>query len=139
MPTGKFKNEQDPSLHPGALHWPGTVDGFPALGPVSALSLQQYPHIQLVIEFRCDDFRMWEPEDRARYVQVKDHIANGYFLLRKEKETWDDEHKAWRFWLEWEQVYGDPSVRSAGHSYPAGPQGLPRPVEYDLLGTNYGL
>jgi len=91
------------------LNWPGTMDGFPVLGPrgqVNDLKKEELDNLDLRFDFKSRMFELWEPDQKADFDDVNDKIVNGWYRLVKRSDNWDDEKKHFRVWMEWFQVYG---------------------------------
>lgn len=86
----------------------GQLDGFPVLGrPGSPTDLKQdeVEAVELRYVYRSKMFSLWEEKDKEEFDGVNDKIVNGLFRLFKRADTWEDEHKHYRVWLEWAQIY----------------------------------
>lgn len=143
MPLGSmakyFADRGGPaSEHNGKLHWPGTADGFPFRGDqIPDLRGREHAEIPLVLDHHSDLFRLWEPEEKARYDQIQDRIANGWYIQRRLREIVVDGQLWPAMYLEWAQIYGEnpngkhPSL-SEGHMVrrtDTRPNGRPGPPE----------
>lgn len=94
------------------LHWPGTPDGFPFRGPMAPdLKQRETEDIPLVSDFKSRMFEMWDPVQKAEFDEINDKFLIGWYRLLKRSEHWDDEHKHYRIWMEWCQIYGAPSAK----------------------------
>ena len=97
------------------LHWPGTVDGFPVRGNAFPpdLKKEELENLDLQLDFKSRMFELWDPAQKAEFDDVNDKIINGWYLLQRRNDNWDEEQKHFRVWLEWAQVYGmlPPKVR----------------------------
>ena len=110
MSTRKYFGEHGGPQHNNAhLHWPGTMDGFPVVGPSSAfadLKQDEIENIDLQYDFKSRMFTLWDEKEKAEFDDVNDKIVNGWYRLLKRSDHWDDEKKHFRVWLEWFQIYG---------------------------------
>jgi hypothetical protein len=90
------------------LHWPGTADGYPVRGNSLPpdLKKEELDSIDLQLDFKSKMFELWDPVQKAEFDDVNDKIVNGWYLQQRRNDNWDDEHKHFRVWLEWAQVYG---------------------------------
>lgn len=90
------------------LHWPGTQDGYPVRGNnvPGDLKKEELDALDLGLDFKSKMFELWEPTQKAEFDDVNDKIINGWYLLQRRNDNWDDEKKHLRVWLEWAQVYG---------------------------------
>jgi hypothetical protein len=90
------------------LHWPGTADGYPVRGNSLPPDLKkdELDSIDLQLDFKSKMFELWDPAQKAEFDDVNDKIVNGWYLQQRRNDNWDDEHKHFRVWLEWAQVYG---------------------------------
>jgi hypothetical protein len=90
------------------LHWPGTADGYPVRGNSLPpdLKKEELDSIDLQLDFKSKMFELWDPAQKAEFDDVNDKIVNGWYLQQRRNDNWDDEHKHFRVWLEWAQVYG---------------------------------
>lgn len=111
MTLRKFHSETAGPQHgPDArLNWPGTLDGFPVLGPQGStanLKQEELENLELRYDYRSKMFLLWEPEAKAEFDDINDKIVNGWYRFLKRADVYDEEHKHYRVWLEWAQVYG---------------------------------
>lgn len=110
MSLRKFFGEQGGSQHGDArLNWPGTLEGFPVLTPpgVSAdLKKEELENLDLRFDFKSRMFELWDEKQKEEFDDVNDKIVNGWYRLLRRNDNWDEEHKHFRVWLEWFQVYG---------------------------------
>jgi hypothetical protein len=109
MSIGKYMHETGGSLHDGKkLLWPGTADGFPVIGNGAAPNLkkEELENIDLRLDFKSKMFELWDPAQKAEFDDINDKIINGWFLLQRRTDNWDNTHNHLRVWLEWAQVYG---------------------------------
>jgi len=94
--------------HGGKLHWPGDIDGFPFRSEsVPHLKQDEADRILHVMDYKSRMFCLWDPADKAEFDGIMDRIVNGWFMQHRREDTWDAEHKHYRVWLEWVQVYGE--------------------------------
>jgi hypothetical protein len=114
MPNGSmlkfFKERGGPADedHGGALHWPGTADGFPFRGPVAPdLKQNEFEDLPLALDFHSGMFMMWDADQKAGFDNVMDRISNGWYMQHKRIDRWSDEHCGLLVWLEWVQIYGE--------------------------------
>jgi hypothetical protein len=128
----KFGAEQSPERHGDHLTWPGTDAGFPILGKVTgAFKEREYEELEHKLTYHSRDFLLWDPDDHREYLYIMERAVNGWFKVYDRERRWDDEHKGYRVWLEWAQVYGvaprqqgdavhDYMVRPGGMTFDAG-------------------
>jgi len=105
----KYHGEIGGTQHNNArLNWPGTLDGFPVIGAGHRPDLKQdeLENIDLQYDFKSRMFELWDPTQKAEFDDINDKMVNGWYRLLKRTDNWDDEHKHFRVWLEWAQVYG---------------------------------
>jgi len=105
----KYHGEIGGTQHNNAqLNWPGTLDGFPVIGAGHRPDLKQdeLENIDLQYDFKSRMFELWDPAQKAEFDNINDKMVNGWYWLLKRTDNWDDEHKHFRVWLEWAQVYG---------------------------------
>lgn len=90
------------------LQWPGTMEGFPVVGAESRPNLKQeeVENLDVRLDFKSKMFELWNPEQKAEFDDINDKIVNGWYLLQRRNDQWDDQSKHYRVWLEWCQVYG---------------------------------
>lgn len=118
MSIKKYYSELGGMAHGGgALHWPGTMDGFPVKsdgGLPPDLKKEELESLDLQFDFKSKMFELWDPVQKAEFDDVNDKIMNGWYLRQHRTDHWDDEKKHYRVWLEWGQVYGmlPPKVKS---------------------------
>ena len=110
MSTRKYFKETSGDQH-GAyrLQWPGTPEGFPVLagnGPPPNLKQDEFENIDFQLDFKSKMFELWDAAQKAEFDDINDKIVNGWYMLQKRSDHWDDERKHFRVWLEWCQVYG---------------------------------
>jgi len=110
MSMKKYHGEMGGQQHNNSLlQWPGTVDGFPVLGPPGGsanLKQDEIENLDLQYDFKSRMFILWDEKDKAEFDDINDKIVNGWYRLLKRSDNWDDEHKHFRVWLEWFQIYG---------------------------------
>ena len=110
MPQGsmlKFFKEQG-TEHGGTLFWPGTTEGFPFRGQAAPhLKQEEMEQVGLAIDYKSQMFCLWEPAEKAQFDRIMDRIVNGWYMQHMRKDEWDPEHRHYRVWLEWIQVYGE--------------------------------
>jgi hypothetical protein len=108
--TRKYFTEVAGPQHGGhKLHWPGTPEGFPVLaqpGVQPNLKQDELENIDFRLDFKSRLFELWDETQKAEFDDINDKIVNGWYMLQKRSDHWDDEHKHYRVWLEWCQVYG---------------------------------
>lgn len=111
MPNGsmlKFFQDRGGDDHGGPLHWPGTPEGFPFRGQqIPQLQGDEAYNIPLALDYKSDLFKLWEPEDKARFDQVMDRIVNGWYMQHRRKDIEVDGQILPAVWLEWVQIYGE--------------------------------
>jgi hypothetical protein len=90
------------------LHWPGTLDGYPVRGSAAQVDLkkEETENLELNLDFKSKMFELWDPAQKAEFDDINDKIVNGWYLLQRRNDNWDEEHKHFRVWIEWAQVYG---------------------------------
>ena len=109
MSLHKYFGESGGQQHSNyKLQWPGTLDGFPVIGNPNKPDLKQeeLENIEEQRDFKSEMFTLWDPEQKRIFDQISDRIINGWYRLLKRSDHWDEEHKHYRVWLEWYQVYG---------------------------------
>lgn len=110
MALSKFHGEIAGPQHGDArLQWPGTLDGFPVIGrpgTTADLKKEELENVELRFDYKSQLFCLWLPEEKSAFDDINDKIVNGWYRLVKRADVWDDEHKHYRVWLEWCQVYG---------------------------------
>lgn len=110
MSLQKYHGEHGGAQHGHSqLNWPGTADGFPVVGPpgfTPNLKQDEVDNLELVKDFHSKMFELWDPSQKAAFDEISDRLINGWYYLVKRADTWDEEHKHYRVWLEWFQVYG---------------------------------
>jgi len=106
----KYHGEQGGAQHGNShLHWPGTMEGFPVAAPpgfVPNLKKEEVEDLDLRKDFRSQMFELWDPAQKIAFDDISDKLINGWYFLVKRADIWDEEHKHYRIWLEWYQVYG---------------------------------
>lgn len=109
MSIKKYHNERGGPRHDNQnLFWPGTLDGFPAIGPSSVgdLKKEEFESLELRYDFKSKMFELWDAVQKAEFDDINDRIVNGWYYLQRRSDHWDEENKHYRVWLEWCQVYG---------------------------------
>lgn len=109
--TRKYHGEISGSQHAGQLQWPGTPDGFPVLNYSNTnrgagVRREELEDIEYRFDYRSKMFELWDPEQKAEFDEINDRIINNWYSLRHRADNWDAEHKHYRVWLEWCQIYG---------------------------------
>lgn len=95
--------------HGGRLLWPGTAEGFPFIsktGQIPHLKQDELENADLEFIFKSKMFALWDPEQKKEFDDINGKIVNGWYMLQKRSDHWDDEHNHFRVWLEWCQIYG---------------------------------
>lgn len=110
MGIRKYYGEHGGSQHSNQqLYWPGTLDGFPVAshpGNAPDLKKEELENLELRLDFKSKMFALWDAAQKSEFDEINDKIVNGWYMLQKRSDHWDDEHKHYRVWLEWCQVYG---------------------------------
>ena len=104
-----FAERGGESTEPGGpLHWPGTIEGFPFRGgDIPDFKEDEIDNVPLMVDFHVKIFELWKDEDREAYVQIRDRVANQWYQVVHIDRKYDDEHKNWRVYMEWHQIYGE--------------------------------
>ena len=98
------------------LYWPGTIDGYPVRGMPSLTTDREYSEIPVVYDAKCAILEL--PADQARYEEIIDKCANGWFHLRHEKIDYDTAKGVYRVFLQWLEIYGENTGVKSPH-FPA--------------------
>lgn len=110
MSTRKYFGETAGQQHGGhKLHWPGTPDGFPVLaapGVQPNIKQDELDNIDFRLDFKSKMFELWDVSQKTEFDDINDKIVNGWYMLQRRENHWDEEKKHYRVWLEWCQVYG---------------------------------
>ena len=103
-----YSDHGGPSHGNDRLHWPGTMDGYPVRGQglPPDLKKEELENLDLQLDFKSKMFELWDPQQKAEFDDVNDKIVNGWYLLQRRNDNWDETNKHFRVWLEWAQVYG---------------------------------
>lgn len=91
------------------LYWPGTPEGFPVIAPPGAapnLKQEEMENVDFRLDFKSKMFELWDAAQKAEFEDINDKIVNGWYMMQKRSDHWDEENKHFRVWLEWCQVYG---------------------------------
>lgn len=106
----QFQGEQG-SRHPGVLHWPGDLDGFPVLSRDGSLppllKNDELEDIERTATFHSRMFCLWDEQDHAEYVEIMTRAAMGWFIIKCQERIYEAEQKHFRVYLEWLQVYSE--------------------------------
>lgn len=109
MSTRKYHGEISGN-HAGRLQWPGTPEGFPvlvnSLQNSAGFKREELENIEYRLDFKSKMFELWDPEQKAEFDEINDRIINEWYSLKHRSDKWDEEHKHFRVWLEWCQIYG---------------------------------
>jgi hypothetical protein len=113
----KYYGEQGDFAHGGErLYWPGTMDGYPVRtkGMLPDMKKEEAENIELQLDFKSKMFELWDPAQKSEFDEINDKIINGWYLMQRRNDHWDEDKKHFRVWLEWAQVYGmiPPKVKS---------------------------
>lgn len=114
------------SGHGGHLLWPGTVDGFPVRSdsPLPPdLRQGEFEQLQLVLDFKSREFRLWLPEEKTAFDDVMDRIVNSWYMQKNRRDR--DTPEGLAVWLEWVQIYGETPT---GKTPPGVPVNVSRPT-----------
>lgn len=110
MPFNKYHGETGGPQHAGhKLHWPGTMDGFPVIGPSGGmpdLKAEEVENLDLRYDFKSKMFKLWVDAEKAEFDDINDKIVNGWYRLMKRSDHWNEQNNHYTVWLEWCQVYG---------------------------------
>ncbi len=110
MSIRKYHGERGGAQHSDQqLHWPGTLDGFPVLstpGMAPDLKQEELEKLDLRLDFKSKMFNLWDDAQKSEFDEINDKIVNGWYMLQKRSDHWDEDNKHYRVWLEWCQVYG---------------------------------
>ena len=109
MSIKKYYGEFGGAAHgDNRLFWPGTLDGYPVKthGLPPDLKKEEVENLELQLDYKSKMFELWDEKQKAEFDEVNDKIVNGWYLLQRRSDNWDDEKKHFRVWLEWAQVYG---------------------------------
>jgi hypothetical protein len=58
-------------------------------------------------DFHALTFKMWIPDDAARYEQIQDRIATGWYVEKHVERHWNSEHHAPAIYLEWIEQFNE--------------------------------
>lgn len=112
MSISKFaraNNQDNGSLPNGAvLHWRRAVlDSAPFRGSPNALFRDEEIEKLANREYdaKVDTFKLWDPEDRARYVDIIDKTANNWYQVLFVERHYVPEEKNMIVYLEWVEPY----------------------------------
>lgn len=75
-------------------------------GVTPNLKQDELENIDFRLDFKSKMFELWDEKQKTEFDDINDKMANGWYMLQKRADHWDDEHKHFRVWLEWCQVYG---------------------------------
>lgn len=110
MSTRKYFGEIAGGQHGNhQLHWPGTPEGFPVIasrGSIPNIKQDELENIDFQLDFKSRMFELWDVSQKTEFDDINDKIVNGWYMLQRRENHWDDEKKHYRVWLEWCQVYG---------------------------------
>lgn len=110
MSTRKYFQEVAGGQHGNhRLYWPGTPEGFPVIAPPGTapnLKDGELENIDFRLDFKSRMFELWDEQQKAEFDDINDKMVNGWYMAQKRSDHWDEEHKHYRVWLEWCQVYG---------------------------------
>jgi hypothetical protein len=108
--TRKYFGEVGGERHGGQrLHWPGTPEGFPVIagaGTQPNLKQDELENIDFQLDFKSKMFELWDVSQKTEFDDINDKIVNGWYMLQRRENHWDEDKKHYRVWLEWCQVYG---------------------------------
>lgn len=109
--------------HGGQLQWPGTSAGYPVRGDtIPNLKQEEFEQLPHVLDFHCKTFYLWVEKDQKEYQQLRDRIANEWFVEHHRKDQWielptkvanpDGTETTMQIpqlmvYLEWVQIYGE--------------------------------
>lgn len=99
----------------GKLHWPAANHfGVPMRGNVTPFlnEDEMLDKTSTVSDFYVKEFDLSDPEQLSWYVDVMDHIVNGWYLKIFIERRWDEVLKKRFVYLEWTQRYAQ--VNDAG-------------------------
>lgn len=88
------------------LQFPGTVDGFPVMGPAQNLRDDEFQNLPLDLHFRSKLFKLWVEEDAREFAEVNQRICSGLYMEKVRHDQWIAEQQHYCVYLEWIQVYG---------------------------------
>ncbi len=70
------------------------------------LKQDEIENIDFRMDFKSKMFELWDEKQKAEFDDINDKMVNGWYMLQKRADHWDEENKHFRVWLEWCQVYG---------------------------------
>ena len=110
MSFRQYHSEVGGSEHPGRLFWPGTQEGFPFVNKsgkaIPNLKQDEIDNAELEFIFKSRLFELWDPEQKKEFDDINGKIVNGWYMMQKRSDHWDEDKKHFRVWLEWCQIYG---------------------------------
>ena len=84
------------------LHWPGTLDGYPVKGGSVLppdLKKEELENLDLQLDFKSKMFELWDVSQKTEFDDINDKLVNGWYILQRRNDHWDEEHKHYRVWL----------------------------------------
>jgi hypothetical protein len=100
----RFRQDRGPNGE--QLQFPGTVEGFPVVGPNRLLRDAEYEEIPYDLYYQARMFRLWESQDLIDFVAFNQRVVSGLWFQRARHDQWVPEKNHYCVWLEWVQVYG---------------------------------
>jgi hypothetical protein len=109
MALDKYVGEQDYQKHKGNLYWASRSFEFPFRGEFAPLLTQQEIDsgaIEVVWDFHCKEFDLFNEKDKEEYIYIMDRACNGWFYIHHREIIKDKDTGRVRFiYLEWSQRY----------------------------------
>lgn len=132
MPRGsmlKYFGDRGGDQHGGALHWPGTVDGYPFRGErAPTLKQNEVEQLAHALDYHSRSFRLWMEEDKRDFDLVMDRIVNGWYMQHKRFDNFVAEQQEYVVRLEWVQIYGEcPTTKHPGSTFDVNQQTVQLP------------
>lgn len=110
---------QESDDHAGRLFWSGNLEA-PFRGRSAPLMTRdEFDKIEVNYDAKVKTFNMSNPEHEAKYQEILDRAANGWYTIHHVERRWCPNTGAMMIFIEWFQKYSDlpPHLRSNGVTY----------------------
>jgi len=126
-----FGEPGDDGKHGGHLFWSEALGGIPFRGSNAPLLTREEleTQVNVVWDFKFDDFDLSLEDDRAQFQYVMDRAVNKWFYIHHIERHWYKDEKKYIIHVEWSQRYGElsPVAKTSLRSRSYGPP-VPTPT-----------
>lgn len=97
--------------HGGQLFWSQAAGNIPFRGePRLMRGDEAITKVQNVADFKCREFLLWDAVEREEFRVVMERAYAGWYAVTKRVDRWDETNHGYLVWLEWLQIYKEPTM-----------------------------